>query len=188
MTMPNPWALVAALLLWFGTAAGVWFYRGHIDSTAVLEAQERIEKKYALAAEQAQKDAETKTLQLQAQADSTASTLQLQLDAERKQHAQQLAASRAALKNLPACPVPIADVGVLLQPQGAIGDAKGGPPADAGRGAPGGTVDASTIIATCEVNKGAFDRNLARLQACIGLYDSASQAQPNDRPAHTDSP
>ena len=174
--MFSPYAVIAALVVWIGSVGGVWFYRGHIDSTAVLEAQERIENKYAQAAAQAQKDAETHSLALQAQADSRALALQQSLDVERTQYAKQLADSRAALRKLPKCPVPVAAVGMLLDTQSTGSVAKDSAPRDTPGNPSVGTVDASAIIATCEINKRRFEANWARANACFSMYDDARKA------------
>jgi hypothetical protein len=34
-------------------------------------------------------------------------------------------------------------------------------------------VDAGAIITACELNKGAFERNVNRLRSCVAAYDAA---------------
>jgi hypothetical protein len=172
----NPYAIIAALVIWIGTGAGAWLYRAHIDSQDVTDAQNAVAAASAKVAEASQLAAAKATQSSQEQADARALTLQKMIDDQRKSYESQLAKSRAALRNLPSCPVPDSAVGMLISSPAATGSGSGGAQKDPGPvsgGSASGTVDASSLIASCESNRAAFDRNLWRLNSCIASYDAA---------------
>ena len=172
----NPYAIIAALVVWGATGAGAWFYRAHIDAQDVAAAQDAVAAASARATEQAQHAADLATQAAQNAADARAAALQATIDQQRTNYETQLAKSRAALRHLPACPVPVGDVSMLVVSPPAAGSGSGSLQANPGPspgGASGGTVDAGALIASCETNRAAFDRNLDRLNACIGAYDAA---------------
>lgn len=167
MMLPNPYAIIAALVLWIGTGAGAWFYRAHLDAGDVQAARAVDALASEAAVKKARDEADARTAALQAATDTRASDLQRLVDSSRN--------SYAKLKSIrmPVCPVAVADVGLLIGPA-----SSGGSSANANTGSgtgnqDGGTVDARAIIEACELNRGAFERNAARLSACISSYDAA---------------
>jgi hypothetical protein len=172
----NPWAIVAALVIWGATGAGAWFYRAHIDAQDVTDAQDAVAAASARAAEMSKASADAATQAAQAAADARSLALQTIIDKQKAQYDSQLEKARAALRRLPSCPVPVNDVGMLVIQSPTAGSGSGGVQADtrsSAGSAPGGTVDASALIASCEVNRAAFERNINRLNACINAFDSA---------------
>jgi adenosylmethionine-8-amino-7-oxononanoate aminotransferase len=178
MTLVEELAIGAVLLLLaFG---GGYAYRAHQDAGAVSAAQTEIAERAALAVNAATSAADAKTQALQDAADKAASDLAGQLDQSRRAYAAELQAHAQDLRAHAVCTVPISDVGVLYRPAAVPGDsavpALPGPAAgNPQRGAvaePTGAVSAADIAATCEVARGAFERNSLRLAECVARYDA----------------
>jgi hypothetical protein len=167
----NPWFLLARVGLTIAVFLGAWFYRGHIDAheteLALAKVAAESQKKVDLATAQADRDSRS----LQAQADVQADRLKDQID--KSKAAYDAALLRAKLAHVPACPVPIAGIGVLFNPGREGGGATRENPAASGGRPQGGVVDATDIAVNAELNRGAFERNLDRLAECVGAYDRA---------------
>ena len=168
--MPNPWLIVVALGVWIVSVAGTWIYRGYLDSGQVVSAERGIAAKSGEVALKAAQDAARDARALQAAADVRSSRLQDQLDSARAEYDK--ASQVLAHAKLPSCPIPVADIRVLYAPAaGTGGSAQNDHPGPGAGGPQGGTVDAAIVIANEELNRAAFERNLARLEQCIGQYD-----------------
>jgi len=172
--MPNPWAIVVALIVWGSSLAGAWFYRGHMDEAAQIAALDTLRLQYDAKVQLAQHQAEVETTQLQTAVGTIADNLNQKLADDRRSYVQQIHAAQAALAAVKPCPVPVDAVRLLVAPAPGGGGAAGadGAAAGAGPGPAGGTVDASAVIASCEANRAAFDRNADRLDACIAAYNA----------------
>lgn len=165
----NPYVIMAAMAVYVGTALGAYFYRAHQDEGAVEAGKQEVVLQYTQLAAKAKDQADAQTKALQEAADARTTDLQSKIDQSRSDY------EKLKHRPLPKCPVPAADVGVLLGPP-ATGGAVGAAPAGSGPGsAQSGTVDAGALIVACEYNKGAFERNLDRLNSCIATYDAARQ-------------
>ncbi len=170
----NPTIIAIALGIWIATGLGSWFYRGHMDEAAIHDAQDKVIAATAQAATAAKTAADEATKKAQDAADQRAASFQQTIDDQRSTYEKQLADSRAKLRHLPACPVPVADISLLLDyPKDRDSRRTQADPGPVPGGQTGGTVDASAIIANCEFNRGSFERNRARLNQCITDYDAA---------------
>lgn len=164
---------IAGLIGVIGSGAGAWLYRGYVDAgetKAALDAralaeQDAISKAYAKGQ---QDSAELATAQQQ-----RAQQFEQDLAKEKSDHANDIRVAHLDLARAArGCSVPRADVRVLDAPA-----AVPGAPATAPSSASGqqrdesGSVDAATIIETCERNRIRFDANLGRLQQCVAAYN-----------------
>ncbi len=164
------YAKLIGAVLWSVSVLGAYFYKGYQDRGQVDAAVTKIAAKSDDALIKAQQKADREARALQGAADVRAGRLQDQIEVTRQDY--DTAQQRLAAVHLPACPIPVAAIGLLYQPAGRQGsgasDRNPGPSAGS---APTGTVDAAEIIANEELNKQAYERNLARAQQCIQQYD-----------------
>lgn len=173
--MPSLSAILAILGLvgTIGSGAGAWFYRAQIDekqTQAALDArslaeQESIAKAYA----KGQED----STELATDQQTRAQQFEQDLAKEKADHANDIKTAHADLvRAVGKCRIARADLSVLDAPA-----ALPGPAAPAATASPGqqrddaGSVDAATVVETCERNRTRFDANLGRLEQCVAAYD-----------------
>jgi hypothetical protein len=171
----NAYFAGGAALLWLASIGGAYAYRAHQDAGAVEAAQTSDALESARMVQVSMAAGEKITQAAQDASDMRSASLEAQINQ-----------SRSAYANLPkihvsACPVPIGDVGMLVGPANAGSSSVAANPGAAPANPQPGSVDAGAIILACEVNRGAFDRNLSRLDACISAYDAA-RAEVNSGP------
>ena len=143
------------------SAAGSWFFQ-----ESRINAMKLVDEK-ALVTANAKADAATK--RGQEEANTVETNLVVQLAKQRDDYETKLATSRAALRKLPSCPVPVdALYGLYSAPSHLkLPSTTSSTPVDN----PSGTVEAGAVIASCEENREIFDRNATKLNACIAFYN-----------------
>lgn len=177
----NAYVAGGIALLWMASIGGAYAYRAHQDAGAV-EAQETKDALDAARMVQASMEAaQIQSQNLQDQANARATALQSQIDKSRSDYA------RIPPVRVRQCPLVAGDVSMLVAPydpgrQGVANPAGSGPGSQEAR-----TVDAGAIITACELNKGAFERNVDRLKSCIAAYDAARKLI-NGGPPHANAP
>lgn len=151
---------IAAFLVGIGFA-GAWAWQGEKLANLKL-----VYEKDLVAADTR---ADKATKEAQDAANTIETTLTKQLADQHSAYEGRLAAARAALRKLPSCPVPVADL------PGLYADANrfklSNTAASAATDNDSRTVEAGAIIASCEDNRQTFDRNAAKLDACIAFYN-----------------
>lgn len=173
--MPSLSAILVILGLvgTIGSGAGAWLYRGNIDDkqtqsaldARALAEQDAIAKAYA----KGQEDS-TELAQDQQQ---RAQQFEQDLAKEKLDHANDIKTAHADLvRAVGKCTVRRADLSVLDAPAVLPGPAASAAAASSGQQRDeSGSVDAATIIETCERNRTRFDANLGRLEQCVAAYD-----------------
>jgi cytoskeletal protein RodZ len=156
-------ALVVALLA-IGFA-GAWSWQAAKLSALKLDYETKLEK--------ANERADAQTTTAQNSVNAAEERLSQQLADQSAGYEARLSVSRAALARLHPCPVPVADIGMLLGPASSQDghDARTPGVDHSGRTVDTGTVDAAAVIETCEANRITFERNAAKLNACIATYN-----------------
>jgi hypothetical protein len=153
--------------VWLASVCGAYAYRAHQDADAVAAQETADALESARMVQVSMAAGEKITQAAQDAADMRSATLESDLNKSRSDYA-----------NLPKirmakCSVPIADIGMLISPANAGGSSVAQDSGVGLRYPAGGSVDAGAVLAACEVNRGAFERNLSRLDACIASYDAA---------------
>jgi hypothetical protein len=164
---------IFGLFAWVATGVGAFMYRGHLDATQTEAAINKITLAANTKADQAREQSLREERGLRARSDVLTGRLQDQIDATKDTYER----ARLQLTNahLPACPIPVSAIGLLYLPPatGVKGNGTGSANSAAGSaGAQGRTVDASAVILNAESNKLTFERNRARLEACVAQYDA----------------
>jgi hypothetical protein len=176
--------IIAGLVGTIGSGAGAWFYRAHIDADDVksaLDARALVEQ---TAIADAYKKGQEDSTELATAQEQRAKQAEQDLAKEKADHANDIRNSHAALVAAAGkCTVRRSDVSVLDAP------AVPRPAAPAATAPAGqqrddtGSVDAVTIIETCERNRYHFDANVAKLEQCIAAYnDARTKLTPKEKP------
>lgn len=169
--MLNPWWIVVAIVTWGASLSSVWIYRGHIDAGDRQLAIDQITAQWQQAEAKAQQQSAKDTSDLQVAVGSIAQNLNQKLLNERLTYGIKIADAESKLAAI-RCPVSTELVGLLTatasQSNGVPQASNPGP--GAGSGQASGAVEAGALIASCETNRLAFDRNADRLDACLAAY------------------
>jgi hypothetical protein len=173
-----PWVAVAGLVLSILSGAGAWWYRSDLAAGEVAGVRRDDQLREDRAVEAATRAATREGRALQASADVREARLAA-LDSQVLREADDAAlmAVHVDLVRVASCPIPLADLQLLIAGPALLGGGQLRDGAGPARPDPAvGTVAASAVIETCERARAVFERNGARLRECVGAYDDARAA------------
>jgi hypothetical protein len=172
----SAWLATAALIFSVLTATVAWGTRGHFAQIEVAAAQLADKTREDQAVQTASATGAREGRALQAAVDIREARL-ADFQVLRAADDAALAAAHADLARAGSCPIPLADLQLLIAGPAVPGG--GGLPAHPGAArpdSPAGAVACSTVVETCELARAVFERNGARLRECWGAYDDARRA------------